>query len=517
MKILYVVRDMSFIEPLGVMFLSAIGKQQGHESALLILNEEDAMTRIRRERPDMICMSVMSVDADVFERLCRRIKDRFPDIFLCVGGPHVTFECDAVRRWAVDAVVQGEGDLAFRDLLRAVDAGRSVEDIPNVHTRARRNPMRRLIEPLDQLPHPDRELVYFPGGHLRDLNVKSFMTSRGCAYRCTYCFNSKYNEMYSKNGRPVRRFSVDYMIEEIARVRTDYGCDFVRLGDDVFAYRVDDWLLEFADKYRRRIGLPFYCLIRPNLLKPDLVRVLKEAGCHSISMSIEAGSRRLRREVLLRDMTDEVIFDAVRHVHEAGIHIYANAMLGLPHTTIEDDIETVAFTARCKVAYPSFTVFTPFKGTTLGEKCFRDGLIDGDYPEHTTDRSILNCFTEREKDAQMNLVHLGIWACKFPFLQNAIFRRLIYMKPNPVFFFLWYLMKNYVSARYIWPIRAGIGKKLRLAVRALRFELAGRLNLRSLLGLDLPKKRVRPPRVIADQRPDHLRPSPLFQEEMLPA
>ncbi len=513
MKILYVVRDMSFIEPLGIMFLSAIARRDGHSSLLGIINEEDVLEMVARERPDMVCMSVMSVDSDAFEKLARDIKDRHPDIFVVVGGSHVTFECDLARRWSVDAAIQGEGDWTFRDLVRALNSGEPWDTIPNVNTMTASNPMRRLIEPLDDLPHPDRELVYFPGGHLRDLNVKSFMSSRGCAYRCTYCFNSKFNEMYSGNGTPVRRFSADYMIEEIDRVRTDFGMTFVRLGDDVFAYKVDDWLLEFAEKYRRRIGLPFYCLIRPDLLKRELVEVLRSAGCHSISMSIEAGSERLRREVLLRKMTDEVITNAVRNVHAAGIHIYANAMVGLPNTSIADDIETVELAAQCRVAYPSFTVFTPFRGTTLGEKCFKEGLIDGGYPEHTTDRSILNCFGDKEKNVQMNLVHLGIFAVRFPFLRKLILRRLIHLRPNPIFFFAWYLMKNYVSAKYIWPIQAGLGTKVRLAFRALTFELSGRLNLRMILRRPWSWRSV--PRVITDQRSVFSRSDPVFQDTVL--
>lgn len=513
MNILYVVRDMSFIEPLGIMFLSAVGKQDGHKSTLAIINEENLLAKIEHDRPDLVCMSVMSVDADAFKQLAQDIKDRYPDIFIVAGGPHVTFECDTVRQWPIDAAIQGEGDWAYRDLIRAVDAGKSFDGIANVHTKSATNPMQRLIEPLDDLPRPDRELVYFPGGHLAKLNVKSFMTSRGCAYRCTYCFNSKLNEMYSGNGRPVRRFSVDYMIEEIQQVITDYGATFIRLGDDVFAYQVDDWLLEFCSKYSERIGLPFYCLVRPNLLKPELVRVLRQAGCHSINMSIEAGSERLRRDILMRGMTDEVIRSAIKNVHDAGIHIYANAMMGLPNTTIEDDIETVRFTSEFGVAYPSFTILTPFRGTTLGERCAKLGLIEGGYPEHMHDRSILSCFSKKQKDVQVNLVHLGLCASRFPFMRKAILNRFIYMKPNPIFFFVWYVMKNYVSAKYIFPIQAGLLTKMRLAWRAFSYELSGRLSLRRLLGLSRKRKPL--PRVISDQKPVLNRPGSVFQEQVM--
>lgn len=53
MNILYAIRDMSFIEPLGIMFLSAIGKREGHQSSLAIINEEDVLAKIERQRPNL--------------------------------------------------------------------------------------------------------------------------------------------------------------------------------------------------------------------------------------------------------------------------------------------------------------------------------------------------------------------------------------------------------------------------------------------------------------------------------
>ena len=87
------------------------------------------------------------------------------------------------------------------------------------------------------------------------------------------------------------------------------------------------------------------------------------------------------------------------------------------------------------------------------------------------------------------------------------------MKPNSVFFFIWYIMKNWVSAKYIFPIQAGPITKLRLAWRALSYELSGRLSLRRLLGLT--RKRKAPPRVITDQKSVFNRPGRIFQESVM--
>jgi radical SAM superfamily enzyme YgiQ (UPF0313 family) len=102
MNILYVIRDMSFIEPLGIMFLSAIAKQDGHSSSLAIINEEDVLDKIKHKQPDIVCLSVMSVDAKVFIKLAKEIKHLYPGIIIVVGGPHATFETETVRSWPVE-------------------------------------------------------------------------------------------------------------------------------------------------------------------------------------------------------------------------------------------------------------------------------------------------------------------------------------------------------------------------------------------------------------------------------
>ena len=84
MNILYVIRDMSFVEPLGIMFLSAIAKQDGHKSSLSITNEENIFLKIEREQPDMICLSFLSVDSGYFKILAKKIKNRYPDIVIAV-------------------------------------------------------------------------------------------------------------------------------------------------------------------------------------------------------------------------------------------------------------------------------------------------------------------------------------------------------------------------------------------------------------------------------------------------
>lgn len=485
MKILFVIRDMSLIEHLGVMYLSSIAKESGHKTSLAIINEHNILDLLGRDMPDMLAFSIMSVDANIFMKLAMDIKEKYPKLFIVAGGPHCTFNPDIIDFWHIDALIAGEGDIAFRELLYCLEKGADFSNISNLLTKQKKNPLRNLIEDLDILPDPDRELVYYEGGHLKDMNVKSFMTSRGCAFKCTYCFNNAYNKLYQHKGKAVRRRSVGRVIGEIKNVQRKYPIDFVRFGDDVFCYSRDEWLEKFAEKYSKEIGLPFYCLIRPNLVSNEVMQLLSQAGCHSVSMSIEAGGEDFRYKVLNRKMSDEVVYNAFRIVDKYGIHVYANCMLGLPFATIKDELITVETMAKCNPSFPSFNIFTPFKGVELTDLAEKHNLINQEVKESTWATSVLNCFSEKEKKIHVNIMHLGAVACRFPVLKPLILKYLIYLPPNRLFFLIWFLSKNYLMTKYIFPVKASFIKKLKYGLKVflyefplLKFYMANRFKLR---------------------------------------
>jgi hypothetical protein len=113
---------------------------------------------------------------------------------------------------------------------------------------------------------------------------------------------------------------------------------FIKFYDDVFVFRTDDWLIEFADKYPRAIGLPFHCLVRADLVRrdPEIVTCLKKAGIKSISMSIESGSPFIREQIFKRGMDAEDIRFAFDLCHRQGINTFSNTILAVPVPVIPD-------------------------------------------------------------------------------------------------------------------------------------------------------------------------------------
>lgn len=454
-RVMFIINDLGINEPFGPMILSAIMKQKGHDTALGVLQKEDVEKKIVSWRPDVLAYSMMSVDMADMKRFNDSLRQKV-QIFTILGGPHCTLDRSCVNDPGIDAICVGEGDDAIVDVVEHLEGGKSLKGIPNILTSAD-EPLiiRDLINDLDRLPFMDRELVYFYPEMAR-FGIKGIWTSRGCSFPCPYCFNNRYNETYRGKGKVVRRRTVESVINETKGLINNYRVDFIRIQDDVFVHRADEWLKEFAERWSSEIGVPFYCLLRAELITDEMAYYLKKAGCYSVCFSIEAANDRIRNKMLRRNMSTENMEDAFRILKRHKLNIYVNTMIALPFSSIEDDIASLDFNIKVKPDMPNFSIFMPYPGTDLGDYCEDAGIYDPDAEPVSygmRNMSSLSCFSEREKRAQHNLCQLAIVAVKLPFLRNIIVKRLIFWRPNFLFFLIHYIFAVTAYGRKIFYYR----------------------------------------------------------------
>ncbi len=365
MKILFVMVKEDYIDPMNIELLSALAKRDGHETFLNVLEHDNLIEDMEAVRPDVVAYSAKTGESNVMFRANRAIKAKFKDkVFTVMGGPHPTFNSmrmqlygedlklpltfggpampRIVEETALDALVVGEGDESWPAMLSALSTGASLDAIPNVVTRTNRKrdgsvALQERNMALDDLPYLDRDVVYAKT-RLKDFGMRSLMAGRGCPFPCTYCFNAKYNAMYKGKGKMLNRYSVDRLLAELEDMVRRHKTQFIKFYDDVFVFRTDDWLIEFADKYPRAIGLPFHCLIRSDLARrdPDMIHYLKKAGIKSISMSIESGNPFIREHIFKRGMDAEDIQFAFDLCHKEGINTFSNTILAVPVPIIPD-------------------------------------------------------------------------------------------------------------------------------------------------------------------------------------
>lgn len=470
MRVMFIVNNLGVVEPFGPMILSAILRQRGHVTTLGILQKEDVMEKIFSWKPDILAYSMMTVDMEDMKVFNDSLREK-AKIFTLLGGVHPTFDRSCIDDPGIDAICVGEGDEAIVDVVERLENGGNLTGIPNILTSSG-SPLilRNLVKDLDAIPFMDRELIYsYP--EMANFGIKGIWTSRGCAFPCPYCHNNRYNELVKDKGKAVRRRSVDSIIKEVKELVADYRVDFVRVQDDGFVYKVDDWLKEFAEKWSSEIAIPFYCSVRADVIKEDTVFYLKKAGCFSVSMSIEAADNDVRNRMLRRKVTRQQLENAIEIFKKSKINVYTNTILGLPFTSFKHDIDSLDFNIKVQPAMADFTIFMPFPGTDLGDYCREVGayIPDANPIDYGLKNiSPLNCFSDKEKEAQYNLCELAICAVRFPWLRNLIVNHLVRWRPNRLFFLVHYLFQIIAYGRKIFYFRHSFGEYFGLVAKTFK-------------------------------------------------
>lgn len=460
MNILFVIKDVEYIDPMGIMLLSALAKEKGHKTAVSVLADGDLEKKLAEFKPDVVAFSAKTGEHKYYIAANEFIKSTHKDIFTVIGGPHATFFPEIIEKHPFDALCVGEGDDAWPELLDAIEKGSGKDEIPNILTKENFNKdkppvIRQRRRELDDLPFLDRELFYSTT-RLGRFPMRSFMVGRGCPYKCTYCFNHKYNLLYKGKGSLMSRMSVDRVIAELKELKSKYETQFIKFYDDIFLLNEDEWLDEFSERYPKEIGVPFHCLMRANLLTESIVIKLKKAGLASMSMSIESGNDDIRNNVLKRNMAKETMITAFDLCSRHNIPTFSNTIFAIPGTSLKEDIESLDLNLRCKVTFGEFPLFFPYPETELAKYAMELKAFDGDYDKlHMSYQSLspLSCFSEEEKKLQRNLSLLSTVCLWKPSLRNLIINRLIKLPLPGFYFMLYYLTKAYLVKTKIYPMK----------------------------------------------------------------
>jgi radical SAM superfamily enzyme YgiQ (UPF0313 family) len=435
--VLFVVQDLSY-EPQGLMWLSSVLKAGGHQVALAAADHEDPVAFAASWDPDILGYSVMTGSQRAYLELNRSIRAAINpqrrgqgerQVFSAFGGPHPTFFPEIVEEEGVDGVCIGEGEGAIVDLADALGAGGPIpaSPIPNWWLKSdgeiiKADP-RPLIRELSSLPPPDRALVYEKSRALAGGAITHFISSRGCPYACTYCFNHAYYQVYRRERRGQQR-RVDEVIEEVNAVRSRWPLKQAVFLDDLFIVDTE-WLEELAEKWPSMVGIPFFCNARANLLvkDPRRVELLRKAGCSTVSMGFETANDRIRTELLKRRMSREEMIEAGRMVRGAGMHLTSTNILGLPTSTLDDDLATMRLSAEARVSYAFSLLFQPYPGTELGrfvqDRELTSATLD-DIGEIAWDHTVLHLNGEADRRARERLQRLFAIGVEWPNLEPFI-------------------------------------------------------------------------------------------------
>ena len=390
------------VENNAVRILAASLREAGHHCAAIYFKDwlsnhldpatdvqlDNLIKVIRREQLNLVCISIRaSAYAQQAQVLTEAIQERL-DIPVLWGGMHPTLvgeECIA----HADMVLQGEGELALVDLADRLRDGVDITDTQNIWVRHSvddytQNPLRPLVQNLDDLAYRDyttHEHKYFINGNSYTIGdpmkgdpVFQMMGSRGCIYKCSYCYNSTYKKDVYPGQKWFRVRSPASMVDEIKKAREHWPMKRIRFDDEVFNFQ-KDWLIEFCEIYPREVGLPFEIFIEPKPVNEERMTMLRDAGLVSVYMGIQS-SERVTGHLYDRRVKNQSIEDIAKMYHRLGVKPHFQLIYDDPVSTEEDKKALFEMIASFPHPYDLYLFsMTVFPGSELNKKLLSNGLI----------------------------------------------------------------------------------------------------------------------------------------------
>jgi len=333
----FLIDDMVF-PPLGIMYLSSYLKSKGIDTTI---HDLAGLANSSIPYAKYTAFTATTPQYPYALKAMKENKNNNSETINIIGGAHVSsFLSSQQDGWDVSVV--GEGELALYQIIRSEKISNSVI-------------IGNQIENLDSLPFPDREWDGFERYHYKfnDIDFTTAMTSRGCSYRCSFCFN-----MF---GTKIRFMSPNRVIEE-AKIINGLGFDGIMYYDDTFTVNKQR-VVKIAEGLKD-IGMKYRCFVRANTVNNELLLKLKNTGCVEIGMGVESGSQKIL-DTINKQITVEQCEKVIEYCHKIGLSIKIFLMVGLPgesHDTVQD---TIKFLRKNKPDNYDIAIFTPFPGTDI--------------------------------------------------------------------------------------------------------------------------------------------------------
>ncbi len=265
----------------------------------------------------------------------QRVKSRRPDVKVCLGGPASSPMSTLLLETFpfIDYIVRSEGEETFGELIQHLQGKKAAGDILGLTWRngsgAVENAPRLLEDDLDRLPIPAFESYDMMAGAPLYLDV-----GRGCPFKCAFCATAPFWK------RQYRMKSIERIVEEALLIRDVYKRNQVNFSHDIFTCD-RAWTLRFCDYLiRNPIQMQWTCSTRTDIIDPEVLEKLAEAGCVEIYYGIESGSQEMQKKI-----DKKLDLDWSRTIVEktaaVGIRPVTGFILGYPFETYQTLADTL--------------------------------------------------------------------------------------------------------------------------------------------------------------------------------
>jgi anaerobic magnesium-protoporphyrin IX monomethyl ester cyclase len=385
--------QINYWQPLGTLYVAAVLQRAGHEVKFFngaFVSHEQILTEIRDFDPGFIGIYSTTFGWEKAKKTAADFKEIFHrKVFICAGGPYpiaAKEDCLTDAGNFFDALVYGEGELSTLEIVGRLERGEALHDVKGIIFRDGgeiiTNPERPLIEDLDSLPFPARELLgdsskYIPPpATYKRKPVAVLMTSRGCNRRCIYCFQIDKDR---KSG--IRYRSVENVMKEIEYC-IQQGYREIKFIDDTLAADYDRAMELAKEIKRRKLDFTWFASACVNQVDKPLLQAFREAGCWAILFGAESGVQK-NLNAIRKGTTLEQIREAVKSAQAVGLKVSTPFLFGIPGETFEEGLQTIDFAIDLDPDMANFHAITPFPGTYLYDNLAKYGTMSDELTDFT--------------------------------------------------------------------------------------------------------------------------------------
>lgn len=351
--------------PLGIAYIGAVLKNEGHQvSAIDLQVDPEPIEAIPFGNYDLVGISSDTPRFNNALKLGRRARSLgVPVVF---GGYHATFlDEEPLLRDAADFVIRGEGEFAMAELVSALERNTNMDSIRGLTYKTKkgvtRNPNSFLIEKLDNLPFPLREIFpldrYLPTNEGR--RITTMVTSRGCPFDCCFCSASRFA------GVRWRTRSVDSIIRELEQLVKE-GFSYISFLDDNFTLDHRRTIDLCDEIIFRKLNIHWWCFSRVDTIVkyPEMINKMAMAGNASVFLGLESGNQATLNNYQKRTTVGQQEA-AVRILKKHNIKVWGSFILGEMHETKKMIKQTIRFARKLNLETCQFSLLTPYPGSRL--------------------------------------------------------------------------------------------------------------------------------------------------------
>jgi len=332
--------------------------------------------------------------------IARCCRDIFPSAVIVAGGGVPTNVYNEIFRDSAcfDALCYGEGEKPLLGLVGADDKFRYLEENHSWITRRKvesgQSFQHDFIENLDEIPLYNYGICETDEYGLNpvittftslDEKKQNFYvsTSRGCPFRCCFCSS------HTVHGRKMRYHSINWVGEDLKRLRGQYGAKTIVFQDDHFmankqrAFEIINIIKGLQMTPVFQSGLALYALDR------KMLEALKSAGANPLVLSVESGSERVLKEIMHKPLNLSIVKRVTDDCRELGIYTDVNILIGLPGETKQDIEDTRAFLKTINATWFRINRAVPLVGSEMLDICLKKNYLKGNYLDCSFKKAIV--------------------------------------------------------------------------------------------------------------------------------